>query len=153
MPNYVVKYDITTSKKDVMPDGTRQYRAFKRGEYIGAKPNGIINFKGQKVLSVLTTDNFILPINAIEKLSVQFSDDGKIQKSASKIQEHQNTDILTNILEKSKKASRAIMIGAFSGFVYALYKRQSIFIYGTIGGLIGGAIGYNLPKNKTKQNV
>jgi hypothetical protein len=148
MPNYVVKYDVTTSNKDISPNGERQFRAFKKGEYIGAKPNGIIYFKGQQVPSVLTTDNFVLPEDAAEKLSVQFSDDSKIKKSVSKISNHENTDVLTSIIEKSQKASKGIMIGAFSGFIYALYKRQSIFIYGTIGALIGGTIAYNIPKNK-----
>jgi hypothetical protein len=148
MPNYIVIDDFLAPKQELESDGSRLQRNFKKGEFIGGKPNGYAKMKGEMIHVVKQSDGFVIPAKNLKQIDRSYGDDGgeEAKKMNEKVVQIVNRDLLKDTLNKSRSSMKGVVIGAFSGFAFALMKNKSLMWCGLLGAVSGGLIGYGINK-------
>lgn len=154
MPNYIVIENFLAPKQELESDGSRLQRQFKKGEFIGGKPNGYAKLKGEMIHVVKEVSGFVIPAKNLKQIDRNYADDGgeEAKKMNDKVVKIVNRDLLKETLDKSRASMKGVVIGAFSGFAFALAKRKSLMWCGLLGGVSGGLIGYGFNKVITDKN-
>jgi len=153
MPNYIIIEDFTAPKKEKEGDGNRLQRKFSKGEFISGKADGYATLKGEKVHVILQDDGFVIPAKNIKQVNKNFNDDAAQAAQQMNLEVHKivSKDFFKKTIDESKRSAKGVVIGAFSGFAYALITGRSVIWCGFLGAVAGGLAAKGLNKYINKK--
>jgi len=147
--------EFNAPKKSLEQDGSRLARLFKKGEFVGGKPDGYAKMKGKMAHVIKTDEDYMIPAECLEEIKVgnEAKTTEEAQQMSYDVGRIVNRDFLKDLTSMSKMSMNGVVIGTFLGFIWGAAKGKSMMWNGLMFGVAGGLIGYGVSRAKTKEPV
>ncbi|HON92801.1 MAG TPA: hypothetical protein PKZ07_14635 [Sedimentisphaerales bacterium] len=127
--------------------GSGQSRQFKKGEKVTGTayiPQAAANVRAMPM--VVVDDNYLVPATHIAEYVSKTGGQGSVVAEAS---------IVPTVKKVSGSAGfkKGALLGGIAGAGFSFFKGKNIMVYGIMGVLIGGTIGYLYYENEKKEAV